>query len=409
MTAFKKSYSRFSGRENGLALITVIAIIAILSIVVLEFASKTLIDVDISTNFRDRTQAQYTAEAGLNYAIKMLRDDDPVLDSLQDAWASPQEIFIGDLIRHYRNPDEDEGKSEYEIEQEKEEVPDPVDYGFGKAYVYITDEERKFNINRLISPRGTPDTAFREMLARLIKAQEYPDLDVDGLLDNITDWIDSDDEGSAEKISYYDYLDEPYEPDNTFITNIYQLLLVKDMNRFVLFGDTPYPPQQSGVEEDAETENVYSTYPPSNYEDDKKPIYGLSNFINASTRGAININTATPEVLMALFDDQQFVVDDIITKRLESPIQNIQTDLQPLLHSVSPEYFQSKRSSIAVRSSYFWVVSIGEYRDARVRLVALVYRASRNEIRVIYQRYENMSRFESLPFQTKQPQNEEGS
>lgn len=405
----EKENISFCKSNSGLALITVIAVIAILSILVLEFASRTLVDVDISANFRDRIQAQYNAEAGLNYAIKMLRDDDAALDSLQDAWASPQTIFIGDLVKHYRTAQDDEGKSDQEIEQEKQEMPEPVDHGFGKAYVYIVDEERKLNINRLISARGVPDDNFRAIVSRLITSLEYPDLNVEELLDNITDWIDSDDEGSAEKSSYYDYLDQPYEPANTFLTSIYQLLLVKGMSRLILFGDTPYPPQKTGLEEEEEAGNVYYEPSTENAPDAKKPIYGLFNFITASTRGAININTATREVLMALFDEQQFLVEDIITKRMESPLQNMQEQIQPIFNNVSPDYFRSKRNYIAIRSNYFWVTSIGEFGDSRVKLVALVYRASRNEIRVQYQRYENMSRFDKLPFPVQEPQSEEGS
>lgn len=409
MLASEKENITFCKGNSGLALITVIAVIAILSILVLEFASRTLIDVDISANFRDRVQAQYNAEAGLNYAIKMLRDDDASLDSLQDAWASPQTIFIGDLVRHYRTAKDDEGKSDLEIEQEKQEMPEPVDHGFGKAHIYIVDEERKLNINRLISARGTPDDNFRAIVSRLITSLEYPDVNVEDLLDNITDWIDSDDDGMAEKSSYYDYLDPPYEPANTFITSIYQLLLVKGMSRLILFGDTPYPPQKTGLEDEKEGDNInYEALAATEY-DVKKPVYGLSNFITASTRGAININTATREVLMALLDEQQYLVEDIITKRMESPLQNMQEQIQPIFNNVSPDYFRSKRNYIAIRSNYFYVTSIGEFGSSRVKLVALVYRASRNEIRVQYQRYENMSRFDKLPFPVQEWKNEEGS
>ena len=401
-----KTYFRVMKQQDGIALLTVIAVIAILSILVLEFASKSLIDLDISANFRDRTQAHYNAKAGLNFALKVLRDDETSLDSLQDAWASPQEIFIGDMVKHYRNPSEDEGKTEVEIAEEEAEIPEPVDYNLGKAYIYIVDEERKLNINRLLTVRGEPDAEYRQIFVRLLTSLEYPELHIESLLDNITDWIDADDDGSAEKTSYYDYLDNPYEPNNSLLTSIYQLLIVKDMNRFILFGDTPYPLQKSSTEE--EEEDIESSYytTESSYEE-KKPVYGLCNFINTCTRGTININTATREVLMALFDDQQFLVDDIIETRIEGPFDTIEK-IQTILQSFSPDYYQVKRRFINIRSQYFWVVSVGEYGNSRVKLFALLYRGARNEIKILYQRYENMSRDEDFPFPRKQqvPQTE---
>jgi type II secretory pathway component PulK len=395
-------------KEDGLALITVIAVIAILSIIVLEFASRTLTDLDISANFRDRTQAQYNAEAGFNFAMKVLRDDDTSNDTLQDTWAAPQEIFIGDLVKHYRVPEEgDKAKSEREIAEEVAEIPEPVDQGFGKAYICIVDEERKLNINRLVPSQGVPDAEFRQVLTRLLRTLEYPDFDVDGFLDNVVDWIDADDDGPTEKSSYYDYLDQPYEPSNAALSSIYQLLLVKEMNPRILFGDTPFPLQKSGAEEENESID-YSNAETEPVNPDKKPIYGLNNFINTCTRSAININTAPREVLLALFDDQQFLVDDIITKRIESPLISNEV-ITSIFSSVSPDYYTTKRRYIQIRSNYFWVVSIGEYGNARVKLVGLLYRVSQNEIRVIYQRYENMSRDEEIPYAKKTVAPQEGS
>ena len=92
--------------DEGLALLTVLAVLAILSIMVLEFSSSVMLDLDISANFRNQTQAEYNARAGLQYAVKLLRDTKSTSDTLQDPWAEPQEIYIGDLVRHYKNAEE---------------------------------------------------------------------------------------------------------------------------------------------------------------------------------------------------------------------------------------------------------------------------------------------------------------
>ncbi len=380
--------------EKGLALITVLAVIAILSILVLEFSSSVLVDLDISSNFRDRTQAEYNARAGLQYAIKVLRDDDPVVDSLQDPWAEPHEIFIGDLIKHYKDVDDEEDEESYFDEEEK---PEPVDKDLGKAYILIIDEERKLNINRIMANTLVPSPEYREIVESLLRNLDYPELDVENLVENIIDWIDDNDDGTAEESTYYEHLEKPYEPKSAPINSIYEMLLIKDMSRMILFGNKPFPLQESGSEDEEEEQYDYDRYEYEDFDQDEMTIYGLCNFITPYTRRQSNVNTAPREVFMALLDDQEMLVDEIIERRLEGPFDRY-LDLRLILETVSKDYYNLKSKYFTIRSRNFWVESIGEFGNARVRFLALLQRAGRNEVKILYQRIENMRIDEDIHF-----------
>ncbi len=380
--------------EDGLALITVLAVIAILSILVLEFSTPVNIDLEISSNFNNQIQAEYNARAGIEYAIQVLRDDTTTEDSLQDAWAEPQEIFVGDLVKHYEYEDE----SEEEIGFAEEEKPEPVDRGLGKAYVLIIDEDRKLSINKLMANVLNPDETFKGFVLNLLRNLDYEELDAEDLVDNIIDWMDQDQDGKAEKSSYYEYLEEPYEPRNSGIKSIHELLLIKGMTRLILFGNTPFPLQESGKEDEDEEEPYdYDYYEEEYSESDKKIIYGLCNFINTSFKRQININTAPREVLTAVFDDQELLVDDIIEHRQTEPFRSYDR-VKAVLEMVSKGYYSTKARYISLRSNLFRVESIGEYRNARVKVITLLEKKGRNEITVVYQRVENMSSHEEISF-----------
>lgn len=406
--------------EEGLALIMVLAIIAILGIMVLEFSASVLIDMDISNNFYNRTQAEYNARAGLQFAIKLLRDDPgSTSDSLQDAWAEPQEIYIGDLVKHY----EYETEKEEDFFDEEEEKPEPEDQGMGKAYILIIDEERKLNINKLVPRASTHDENVKEIITLLFttflfnlqldqenpKLLKYQNLTADELIENIIDWIDADDIGNGEASAYYD--DEAgamFEPRNAPFESIYELLLVKGMDNLLLFGDTPFPLQESGREEDEEAYGEYDyDYDAGNIlpeagetERMTEPVYGLSNFITVHSSGLVNVNTAPREVLMALFDDET-IVSEIIEARLEEPLKRFDQVKAIFSDRIAGGEYTKKVRYISFRSSRFWVESIGEYRNSRVKIVALVERRGNREARILYQRIENMSSKGGIPFMSK--------
>src|SRR4030042_730031 len=84
--------------RRGIALIVVLAIVAILSVLVIEFCYSVWIDMHLSATYDARPRAGQAAKAGVEYAVSLLRrDEDPRVDWLGEEWAKPIELTIGEL------------------------------------------------------------------------------------------------------------------------------------------------------------------------------------------------------------------------------------------------------------------------------------------------------------------------
>ena len=83
--------------------------------------------------------------------------------------------------------------------------------------------------------------------------------------------------------------------------------------------------------------------------------------------------------------------------RMEEPLTRLDV-LRELFNTVSERYYNTMVGHLTYRSRFFWVESIGEYGNSRVRLQALVYRRPNREVEIWYQRFENMDRNERIHF-----------
>jgi general secretion pathway protein K len=144
-------------------------------------------------------------------------------------------------------------------------------------FVSITDEASKINLNKLVDANGNPDDlhwipVFRRLLRNL-------QLD-ENIAEYVRDWIDPNDEGPAE-YPYYLSLAHPYKIKNGPLDTLEELKRVR--------GITP---------------EVFNK---------------IKNFVSVrpiTTIPTVNINTAPPEVLLALADEMTpSLVDGILAYR----------------------------------------------------------------------------------------------
>jgi len=392
-------HEQYAGRrraadDKGIALLVALAVVAILAVVVFDFSFSTRVDMRIAANFRDRLVALEAAKAGVQYGIYMLRQDTNVRqDNLQDDWAQLAGIVL-DKTDPYELA-ELAGLTEEELGLEKHE-----DYlarqeggNVPTASILIVDEERKIGVN-FLAGRGVKPM-YRGWIENLIEnLQEnpyFPEVDAYELVESITDWIDTDDTGHAES-TYYEDLDVPYSCRNGPMESIYELKLVKDMTDLLFFGDTPYPMQLSGLEEDQweERDQLGYTLPeaaPWEREEDLEAVYGLVNFLTAHSSGRINLNTAPPEVLLAMFGNDETLVEDVLRTREEIPLQGkeIQGILGPDLYNLLVS-----GSVITFASSYFRIESTGKFHKAAVKVTAIVFRSTTRDIAIHYWRVEDV-------------------
>jgi type II secretory pathway component PulK len=368
--------------RRGIALIIVLAIVAILSVLVIEFCYSVWIDMHLSANYDARTQAVQAAKAGVEYAVYLLRrDEDPRVDWLGEEWAKPIELTIGELAPP---PDPEEDELSWLSEPDERRTSRYVEPRFGgTAKVLIVDEDRKLSLNMLSYKSRIAHPVFVGALERLIE-----NLDTQGqmwnaaeLVEQIVDWVDNDDEPEWA----YDTNEHPYLPMNRPFATVHELRLVADMTDVILYGTVPYPDIEPGyVDKEADWWQARTVLP-------ENGSYGLINFVHAQSAQLVNINTAPPEVLAALFEWRSGIEETIMEERLEKPFQSTEDFLTRLdLNERDDPEIKAVVGWLGVRSLFFRITSIGEYHGVRVKVTAIVNRSSRPDVTVQYYRVENI-------------------
>ncbi len=206
----------------------------------------------------------------------------------------------------------------------------------------MEDQEGRFNLNNLVA-NGEVDRQQLAIFVRLLSALRLPE----NLAVAVADWIDADDvpfNANSVDSAYYADLPTPYRATNQALININELLRVKGMDR-----------------------NTLSVLRP---------------FITVlPTRTPVNVNTASPEVLVALVQGlSSEEAYSMVAKRERAYYRNI-TDFQQAL----PSGMTAPASGISVSSQYFLVqtrasnerLSIGNqalYRRVGEALPKLVWR-----------------------------------
>lgn len=369
---------------RGVALIIVLAIVAILSVLVLEFSHSVWVDLYLSANYDARTQALNAAKAGVEYGIYLLRrDDDLRVDSLADQWAAPIELTIGEL-EPPPDPDEEEDSDSDRRPDVRARLVEPRTGG--TARVLILDEDRKVPLN-MLNYRGKPHPFFVRTLERLIEDLEVADayFDPTEIVEAMADWADADETGSWEYV--YETLTDPYEAKNRPFDTVHELGLVAEMRDALLYGTVPYPEREPGYDEDEQT----TAWPEREDELGPDESYGLINFVHAQAGHKINVNTAPREVLAALFDGNTLVADEIIERRREDPFANSAVFGAAVQTVVGDEDLLREIAKwVTFSSRYFRITAIGEYHGVKVKVTAIVHRTSRPDVLVQYYRIENV-------------------
>ncbi|MGD9158758.1 MAG: type II secretion system minor pseudopilin GspK [Desulfobacteraceae bacterium] len=309
--------------NRGVALIITILMISIIVVLTLEFNSSMRHELQGAVNSRDNIMLGYIAKSGYNLALALLREDDPNSDSLKDDWA---------LLKDTSSLSESLFES-------------------GRFQVEITDLSGKIQINNIIKQGGAYNDDQKGILLRLLTSSlfELEEEEAEDILDNIKDWIDSDDEPTrfGSESTYYQSLDDPYSCRNGKLRSIYEMTQIKGITKKLFYGTNETP----GLKE-------YLT------------VYGDGS-------GKININTADKNILMVLSDDlDQEMIDEILQYR-----EDEDNDLGTVLWykealGTSEDIINS--SLLTVKSSYFEILSRG-LKDTAVKELKVVVKRAGNK------------------------------
>ncbi|MBN2297406.1 MAG: type II secretion system minor pseudopilin GspK [Deltaproteobacteria bacterium] len=239
--------------SQGVVLLLVLCIVALFTVMVVNFSADQGIDMELAYNFRDSLQAQYIARAGIEAAVVILANDDAAYDALDEDWG---------------------GFSDYAMAASAF-LEGPVFSGT------LADESGKIDLNSLIL---SGEQEFRVLqFKRLFDLLEIEidDEELNDLVNAMIDWLDPDSETTfGAESDYYESLDSPYVCKNGPMDTPEEILLIKGMK----------------------SEYYYGT---ENYE-------GIEKYITVGTGGKINLNTASDTVLMTISElFSQDVVESI--------------------------------------------------------------------------------------------------
>lgn len=215
--------------EKGMALLLVLAIVALLSALLIEFSYSTLVELRSAETFRDRAQAHYLARGGIEAARIILQNDGNDYDHPSEFWGQPMSnVPVGDD---------------------------------GDVSLAISDLSGRMNINLVGDDRGNPLPGYHRFVALCEEVLLISYSEARVLADALVNWFNSDLTVVTTDDSYYRSQSPPYSRRGAKLTALDELLLVRGF--------------------------------------DRETVEALTPFVRTVGEEAINVNTASPEVLYA--------------------------------------------------------------------------------------------------------------
>jgi general secretion pathway protein K len=309
---------------RGVALLTALLVVAIVSIIAVGMASRQQLDIRRTGNVFDGDQAYLYALGVESWAQGVLRKDfdkdrraNAVTDNLGEVWATA--------------------------------LP-PIDVEGGMVAGAITDMMGRFNLNNLVRPAvlnqqtqpepldpAVKDKAIFQRLLTTVAAVKTDE--AVELAEAVQDWIDADDVrrlNGAEEVDYL-RLKPPYRTSNAPLNSTSELLLIK--------GFTP---------------EIYKQIAP---------------YVTALPGGitTINVNTASAPVITALADGISAAqAEKIVSDRELQPLKNIQEFYTQL--GINLQQQQAMADRIAIASNYFLLSAQARTGRGQVQLYSLLER-----------------------------------
>jgi len=304
----------------------VLWVLTILSVIVGEFCHAMRTEVNITRNFKERTQAYYIALAGINRAISELIRNEVIPRKVKSTMTDKGKET--GLNRGIGRLGVEEG-ARWRINVT---IP-PVPYGEGQFEVRIGNESGKININR------ANESMLKMMFGRFDLAENESAV----IADSILDWRDTNDlhRLNGAENDYYRSLPKPYKCKNGDFDTVEELLMVRGITPELFYGGLK---DMVTVRKDSK----------------------LSRKVSFGNEGAgkININAASRDILLALPMMADDLVDKIMGYRKESDF----ISLNDVALVVGTGVYQAILPFISLKTlSYYTITSVGKLEGSQVR------------------------------------------
>jgi general secretion pathway protein K len=303
------------------ALIMVLWVIAILSVIVLEFCFAMRTEVNITRHYQEEILLSAHARGGIHRAIaELIYKRDPRIQQLRKT------VKIE------------------EIPQEKKEWmtdgrPYLLPYDRGDCEIRVMGEAGKVNINTV------SDATLRKIITQMGLEGEERDV----ITDSILDWRDADDfyRLNGAENDYYQSLKEPYQCKNGNLDSIEELLLVRGVTPDLFYGRREI--QKEGGE--------------------KRGRMGLRDIFSIYSFGEqVDINSATLPVLRVVLGLPADIARSIAKAREESGFLN-QQDLVQRVPDIFPFIAEAGRLIVYQSTTpYYTIESKGKGKEGGASL-----------------------------------------
>ena len=309
-------------RQRGVALITVLLVVAIVTVVSAAMVARQQLSIRASSNQLQARQAWHYALGGEALAQAILARDLRA-GATGEPGASGEAAAVDHLLEPWAQP-----LPAFEIDQ-------------GEILVRIEDLAGRFNLNDLLrdqQPNPAAVEQFRRLLLRLQISAPYAE--------RLLDWLDPDQQPSGEygaEDNAYLALDPPYRNAGRRLHDLSELRLLLNMR-----------------EEDFQRLAPYVAALPPNV--------------------PLNVNTASPMVLSSLSDNLSLAAaESLVELRRVAPFRNSAAFLaQPAMAGTTLQ-----GTALAVGSQFFQATSEVRLGDRRLALVSLLQREQDGSVRVL--------------------------
>lgn len=330
--------------SRGVALVLVLWVVALLSVVVMEFAFAMRTETTIAKNHSDSIRAYFVARGGVQYGL---------VETIR--WLNARQAqTLPALITRRTIKKGPEGLQTQEDEKKEEPLwrPDGRPYEVmipgGRCRIRIQDEGGKVDINRV------SEHLLRQMVGSMGLDNQTRDIVVDSILD----WLDDNQlhHANGAEEPYYQSLPKPYSCKDGPIDIMEELLLVRGVTREIFYGGRIGTTMLAGI-------------------GPIKPVKGpglVDLFTVYSSSNRLNINTAPRAVLEALPGIGTKIAMSIILAREKKEFSSLQE-----VRSLIGQEIRAAEEFLSVNSSnFFTVYAQGEVETGVRRAVRAVVRVS---------------------------------
>lgn len=251
-------------RREGAVLIVVLWVLIVLSLLVGTLAFEMHVEANVTSYYRKRFKAQYLAKAGVEWARMMLMQanslsQEEMEDTYPELFLHSQHLMRGLAVQGVK-----------------------IELGGGGFTLDLVPEQGRRNVNLL-----TEDD-WRELLDMC----RVPPDRWDELIDTFFDWVDADDlvriSGAESDDEFYE--ERGYQVKNARLDTVDELLMIKGFSEALLYGG------------------------PGETEEDP-PLLGIARHLTVYGDGRVNVNNASPEVLLSLPEIDDWMVEAILEGR----------------------------------------------------------------------------------------------